>query len=68
MLVCRTACMSFIRQAACDFQDVTLLRKNASDKLGLTLCYDNHGCSDDNESLTDVYVSEVSLSTIHKRM
>ena len=43
------------------FQDITLLRNSSSDKLGLTLCYENHGCSDDDdEPLTDVYVSEVS--------
>ena len=42
-------------------QDITLLRNSSSDKLGLTLCYENHGCSDDDdEPLTDVYVSEVS--------
>ena len=40
-------------------QDVTLHRSTSNDKLGLTLCYENHDLED--EDLSDVYISEVSV-------
>ena len=54
----QTIAFNIFFQFLCVLQEVILQRKSGEEKLGLTLCYEAH--ASDEDTMTDVYVSEVS--------